>query len=262
MSFGAYVAALASGLDVAVDVVVAGTDTRVHDGFPPRPERREQWLGDVSYVNAGPNERFRSLVTAAAPRLREIRDEQGCYGLAAISVSVPPHGSFLSLKSVGGIATPHHPDQDQSFVGLIDCIPANAQRSAGEMRAPQGALQSWLSEQANLLIAGGATDLERIYASYSLCNFGYDPMDLIRSVVIADRDERGSSSSRNSQVCSTPVSDCCSLRANFLTEHWTHTSETSRRTGTWLPASPFKQGRSITQSWSMAYRGSPLLSSA
>ena len=146
VSFGAYVAALASGLDVAVDVVVAGTDTRVHDGFPPRPERREQWLGDVSYVNAGPNERFRSLVTAAAPRLREIRDEQGCYGLAAISVSVPPHGSFLSLKSVGGIATPHHPDQDQSFVGLIDCIPANAQRSAGEMRAPQGALQSWLSE--------------------------------------------------------------------------------------------------------------------
>ena len=187
VSFGAYVAALASGLDVAVHVVVASTGTRVHDGFPPCPERREQWLGDVSYVNAGPNKRFRRLVSAAAPRLREIRDEQGCYGLAAIAVSNPPHGSFLSLMSVGGIATPHHPSQNDSFVGLIDYLPANAQRSAGEMRAPKGALQSWLSEQAHLLVSGDAPDLERIYASYSLCNFGYDPMELIRSIIVADR---------------------------------------------------------------------------
>ena len=186
VSLGDYVAALAGGLDVPVNVVVAGTNTRVHDLFPPPVEMREQWLGDVSYVNAGPNERFRGLVTAAAPRLREIRDEQGCYGLAAVAVSQPPHGNFLSLMSVGGIATPHHPDQNQSFVGLIDYLPANAQRSAGEMRAPKGALQSWLSEQADLLVSGDAPDLERIYASYSLCYFGYDPMDVIRAFVVAD----------------------------------------------------------------------------
>lgn len=106
--------------------------------------------------------------------------------MAAIAVSHAPHGSFLSLMSVGGIATPHHPHQNQTFVGLIDYLPANTQRSPGELRAPKGALQSWLSEQADLLVSGDAPDLERIFASYSLCDFGYDPMSIIRSIVVAD----------------------------------------------------------------------------
>ena len=187
VSLGDYVGALASGLDVAVKVVVGGTSTRVQDAFPPEPEGREKWLSDVSYVTAGPNERFRPLVSAAAPRLREIRDGQGCYGLAAIAVSPPPHGSFLSVMSVGGIATPHHPQQNQSFVGLIDYMPANAQRTAGEMAAPKRTLQKWLSDQASLLVAEDASDLERIYASYSLCEFEYDPKEVMRSIVVESR---------------------------------------------------------------------------
>ena len=186
VSLDYYVAALTSGLDVPVNVEVANSNTRVHDCFPPPLDMRERWLGDVSYVNAGPNERFRELVTAAAPRLREIRDKQGCYGLAAIAVSQPPHGSFLSLMSVGGIATPHHSVQNQSYVGLIDYLPADAKRSPGEMKAPKSALQSWLSEQAELLVSGDFPDLNRIYASYSLCYFGYDPIDILRSILIAE----------------------------------------------------------------------------
>ena len=181
-----YVAALVSGLDVPVNVEMARTPTRVHDGFPPHPEKREQWLRTVSYVSAGANARYLPIVSAVAHRLREMRDEDGCYGLATIAVSPPPHGSFLSLMSVGGIATPHHPQQNQSFVGLIDYIPANAQRTPGEVRAPKRTLQRWLSEQAELLNVEDTPDLERIYASYSLCQFGYDPIDVIRSVVVVD----------------------------------------------------------------------------
>ena len=183
---GDYVAALVSGLDVPVNVEIARTPTRVHDGFPPLPERREQWLRTVSYVSAGVNPKSLALVTAAAPRLREIRDEEGCYGLAAIGVSRPPLGSFLSLMSVGGVATPHHAQQNESFVGLIDYTPANAQRTPGELRAPKTALQRWLSEQADLLHVQDAPDIERIYASYSLCQFDYDPIDVIRSIVVVD----------------------------------------------------------------------------
>ena len=179
-----YVAALVSGLDVAVGVEFGGTACLVHEGFPPRPEHREQWLRTVAYITAGVNERSVPLVNAATPRLREIRDENGCYGLAAIAVSSPPLGSFLSLMSVGGIATPHHPQQNQSFVGLIDHLPANAQRNPGEIRAPRHALEQWLSEQADLLNVPSTTDLERIYASYSLCQFDYDPKEIIRSVLV------------------------------------------------------------------------------
>ena len=190
VSLGDYVAVLVSGLDVPVNVEVGGTPNRVHDGFPPRPERRDEWLRTVSYVTAGANERFLPLVNAAAPRLREIRDEEGCYGLAAISVSPPPHGSFLSLMSVGGIATPHHPQQNQSFVGLIDYIPANAQRTPGEVRASKRALQTWVSEQAELLNVDDPPDLARIYASYSLCQFGYDAKKVIRSILVLDGEQR------------------------------------------------------------------------
>ena len=172
VSLDHYVAALASGLDVPVNVEFARTATRVHGGFPPPSEGREHWLRTVSYVSAGANARHLPLVRAAAPRLREISDDERCYGLAAIAVSPPPHGSFLSLMSVGGIATPHHPQQNQSFVGLIDYIPANAQRTPGELRAPQPALKRWLSEQADLLKVVDTSDVERIYGSYSLCELG------------------------------------------------------------------------------------------
>ena len=181
-----YVASMASGLDVAVRVESAATSARVHDGFPPRPEHRAQWLRTAAYITAGVNERSTPLVNAAVPRLREIRDENGCYGLAAIAVSPPPLGSFLSLMSVGGIATPHRPQQNQSFVGLIDYLPANAQRGPGELRAPRHTLEQWLSEQADLLNVPHTTDLERIYASYSLCEFGYDPKEIIRSIPVVD----------------------------------------------------------------------------
>ena len=179
-----YVAALVSGLDVAIGVEFGGTACLVHERFPPRPEHRGQWLRTVAYITAGVNERSIPLVNAAAPRLREIRDENRCYGLAAIAVSPPPLGSFLSLMSVGGIATPHHPQQNQSFVGLIDYLPANAQRNPGELRAPRHTLEQWLSEQADLLNVPSTTDLERIYASYSICQFDYDPKEIIRSILV------------------------------------------------------------------------------
>lgn len=188
---GDYVAALVSGLDVPVNVEIAGAPTRVHDGFPPPAERREQWLCNVSYVAAGANARFLPLVSAAAPRLREIRDEKGCYGLAAIAVSPPPHGSFLSLMSVGGIATPHHAQQNKAFIGLIDYIPANAQRTPGEMRAPKRTLQKWVSEQVDLINAANTPDVDRIHASYSLCEFGYDPKEMIRSILVVGGEQRG-----------------------------------------------------------------------
>ena len=186
VSFHDYVAAMVGSLNVRVRVESDTTSTRVHDGFPPRPENRHQWLRTVSYITAGVNERSVPLVSDAATRLREIRDSNRCYGLAAIAVSPPPLGSFLSLMSVGGIATPHHPQQNQSFVGLIDYLPANAQRTPGELAAPQQAIEKWLTEQADLLNVKNIPDLNRIYASYSFCQFGYDPKEIIRSILVVD----------------------------------------------------------------------------
>ena len=170
-----YVASIVSGLNVPVTVDVMGTETPVHIGFPPDTDQREQWLRTITYESAGVNAKSLPIIQEAVPRLREIRDDKGIYGLAAVSVSDHPPDSFLSLMSIGGLATPHHSQQNNLFIGQIDCFPADARRSPGEFRAPKLALQSWATEQAHLLGGKQTVDIGRVYACYSLCQFGHDP---------------------------------------------------------------------------------------
>ena len=86
--------------------------------------------------------------------------------------------------SIGGLATPHHPQQNDSFIGQIDCFPADARRSPGEFRAPKLVLQSWATEQADLLGGKPTSDIGRVYACYSLCHFGHDPKDVLGSIFV------------------------------------------------------------------------------
>ena len=181
-----YIASMVAGLDVSVNVDVMGTETQVHVGIPREKEQQEQWLRTIAYERAGINANSLPTIIKTIPRLRDIRDEKGVYGLAAISVAHLPRDNFLSLMSVGGIATPHHSQHNDSFIGLIDYFPADARRSPGEIKATKSALQSWLKEQVELLDAEGVSELERIYASYSLYNFGHDPKEVLKSIIVQD----------------------------------------------------------------------------
>ena len=120
VSFMSYVAALVSGIDVLISVEMNGVRTQVHNGFPPNPKDRAEWLRSLSYVSAGVNEPAAQLVDAVTPRLREIRHGNTCYGLAAIRTLRAGPCDFLSAKSVGGFAAR---DGGDSFVGLIDHLP-------------------------------------------------------------------------------------------------------------------------------------------
>ena len=97
--FMSYVAALVSGIDVLISVEMNGARTQVHKGFPPNQRERAEWLRTLSYVSAGVNRPAATLVDAVTPRLREIRDGDTCYGLAAISISKAGQCDFLSTKS-------------------------------------------------------------------------------------------------------------------------------------------------------------------
>ena len=181
--FNHYVAALVCGIDVPISVELNGVASQIHDGFPPTPEHRSEWLSSLSYISAGVNQPAATLVDQVSPRLREIRDDEICYGLAAIRTHhVAPH-DFLSAKSVGGFAA--H-DSRGAFVGLISHLPNSAKREPGEIAAPKHAIDSWLSEQVRLL--GGLSDMESILASYSLCAFDYDPIGVLRGIIVRTSD--------------------------------------------------------------------------
>ena len=175
VAFEDYVGSVVAGIDVPVIVVTDGGRRTVHDGFPPEPAKRAVWLGRLSYVNGGVNEVARTGLTRAVPRLREIRDGDKCYGLAAIDVLGQNGGLFLSGKAVGGLVNPHN-RYDDSFVGLIDYLPASAERGPGEIAAPQRSMAMWMREQIDLLREAQLSESESVFAAYSIRGLG-----LIRS---------------------------------------------------------------------------------
>ena len=178
--FNDYVAALVSGINVPISVELDGGAVQVHDGFPPTPEHLSRWLRSLSYVPAGVNRPAELLVDLVSPRLREIRDGKTCYGLAALRFRRTAPHDYLSAKSVGGFVT--H-ESGGAFVGLIDHLPNSAKREPGEIAAPRHAIESWLSEQVDLL-RGRLSPVDSVLASYSLCDFDCDPIDVLQGILV------------------------------------------------------------------------------
>ena len=175
VSFKDYLAAMVSGVEVPVSLELEGAEAKVHEAFPPAPDRRTEWIRALSYVSAGVNAPTDRFADSVSSRLREIRDGETCYGLAALQIDrIAPH-NFLTAKAVGGFTT--H-DSQGAFVGLIEHLPASAKREPGEIAAPKEAMDCWLSEQVSLLPAS-MTPIQNISACESLCHFDYDPIDVL-----------------------------------------------------------------------------------
>ena len=90
----------------------------------------------------------------------------------------------MSSKAVGGLVSPHA-RYDDSFVGLIEHLPATAQRAPGEMAAPQESMERWVEEQIGLLKTANLSDEESLLASYSVGNLGFDPIDVMQHLLLS-----------------------------------------------------------------------------
>ena len=180
VSFDHYLAALVSGVDVSISVDMDGVEAQVHDGFPPAPDCRSQWIRSLSYVPAGVNEPADQLADSVSSRLSEIRDGDACHGLAALRIENSVPHDFLTAKAVGGFVA--H-DSQGAFVGLIDHLPNSAKREPGKIAAPKQAMNSWLSDQVALL-PRQLSPTQNILACYSLCHFDYDSIDVLIGILV------------------------------------------------------------------------------
>lgn len=188
--FEDYVAAMVAGVDVRISVEREGNQREIQRRFPPAPSERETWLRTLAFVDCGVNQGANRGLMRALPWLREIRDGRKCYGLAAIDVLGLHGGVFLSSKAVGGLINPHG-RYDNSFVGLIEHLPAGAQRGPGEMAAPRESMERWMTEQIGLLETAGLSPDEWLLASYSVGNLGFDAIDVMRYLLLsADGEQR------------------------------------------------------------------------
>ena len=183
VNFYDYIAALVSGIGARVFVEWDGPATQVHSGFPPQTNGREEWLKTLSYVSSGANTKAQQIIAAHTSRLREIRDGDRIYGLAAINTGASGGCNFVSAKAVGGLV-PLHDRHDGSYIGLIDHYPRNAKREAGEKTAPVNAVRCWLEEQLELLQRENLDPIQSIMASYSLSEFDFDPIAIFRYLMV------------------------------------------------------------------------------
>ena len=187
VAFEDYVGSMVAGIDVSVFVVTDRGHRLVHEEFPPRTPQLAEWLGKLSYIDSGVNEAAKIGLARALPRLREIRDDKKCYGLAAIDVLGQSGGLFLSGKAVGGLVEPHN-RHGESFVGLIDHLPNSAQRGPGDRAATEDSMERWMEEQIDLLKDANLSVLESLFAAYSICGLGFDPIGVLQGLLLSSHD--------------------------------------------------------------------------
>ncbi|MFC0217890.1 ATP-binding protein [Pseudochelatococcus lubricantis] len=177
--FGDYLAALTAGLDVDVQLSDDHGTRTVHESIQhiDTPQKRSAWLGQLSFSGSNPNADVAIDVGVYAERLRYLHDDEGAIcGLAALSTHLHKDSNFLSVRSVGGLATTIHSRGSHSYVGYLDYNAQSAKRdTSAETRASASSLAKWADEQLEMLRQAGADKLTWCLAAYSLSDLHIDP---------------------------------------------------------------------------------------
>lgn len=182
VTFSEYLAALTVGLDVDVQLSDSQGTRIVHEDIQhiDTPQKRSAWLGLLSFAGRNPNADVVRDVGVYAGRLRYLTDDEGTVcGLAALSTHLQKNGNFLSVRSVGGLATTIHSRGSHSYVGYLDYNAQSAKRdTSAETRASASSLASWAAEQLAMLRQAEADSLTWCLASYSLSDLHIDPINV------------------------------------------------------------------------------------
>jgi len=146
-------------------------------------EARRVWLAGISFSEYCSNV---SDIDAYAHRLRPVIDGGWICGLAAISARLGNPADFMSVQTVGGLATSVHGRDSSRFVGYLDFKPNSAKREPSNIPlARPETLRAWATEQIDLLT--GSSPLEWCAVTCSLCDLGLDPLNIAHALIVVDR---------------------------------------------------------------------------
>jgi hypothetical protein len=179
-----YLAALFAGLDVTVYFRNGDEDeTLIHRAHPLKEQFHADWLRKLSFSRYQDSS-VEKCINDNWSRLRPIYDNGACCGLAAISTHPSNLQDFLSVATVGGLATTVHGRGQRDFIGYIDYKPKSAKRDQGDFFASSSAMRTWATEQMRLLVESKPSPLEQCFAAQSFADFGIDPSPIMRICVV------------------------------------------------------------------------------
>ena len=179
--FEDYLAALCAGLDIPVFYKeYNASEIKIHENINSNGLNKLEWLTKISFVNFQPNPAImKAYISKNISRLKPIIENGRILGIAAISTKDDNRTQdFLSLKTVGGLASTVHLRNSDKFIGYIDYTPKSAKRETDHFTASEDIIQAWAKEQLRELISLNLSPIEKYIASSSLCQFKIDPTDL------------------------------------------------------------------------------------
>jgi hypothetical protein len=195
VTFNDFIAALVAGLDVTVECRNSEQSffETVHEpvGHLTTSIAQRKWLEKISFAGAQANPTAKKRIEGNVDRLRFIEMETGeKAGLAALAIDNSEVEDFLSIGCIGGLGTSVHNRDSSRFIGYIDHQPKTAKRDVGNRLASDVAMQKWAKEQIEILQTSGITPIEWCFATYSLCDLEFDPLEVALVIVFADNQFR------------------------------------------------------------------------
>lgn len=178
--FKDYLATICGGLDVSIFYKDNNTEEKIHENIGSEKFNKAEWLTKISFAEFRPNsEIIKSYISDNISRLKPIIENGALLGIAAIStMDRTGEQYFLSLNTVGGLASEVNGRDGDIFIGYIDHLPKSAKRENGNYAASEETIHTWAIDQFEELTNLGLNPVERYIASSALCHFKVDPSEI------------------------------------------------------------------------------------
>ncbi len=185
--FENYIAAICGGLDVSVFYKGPNTnEILAHQDIDAPNFDKIKWLTDVTFLDFQPSPgKNKKYLHENFSRLKLIKEDDKIFGMAAISTkSSDKQQDFLSLATVGGLASSVHRRDGDMFLGFLDYQPKSARREIDRFAASDDVIKRWAQEQLDELLTMDLNEVEKYIASAALCKFKVDPSKLALILVM------------------------------------------------------------------------------
>lgn len=172
--------ALCAGLDVDVWYHEdAQPVIRIHRDITATDLDKKQWLRDISFSDDQMNPKVDQLIEDAYKRLEYIKKENNVCGLAAINILPTFKQDFLSITTVGGLASPGqiHARGSEHFIGYMDTTPSSANREGNPpMKVYGEQITQWAQKQYDQVKPTFSPN-NKVLIPYAISDFKVDTKD-------------------------------------------------------------------------------------
>jgi hypothetical protein len=187
--FEKYLSAICAGLDVPVYYSSYNSnEVKIHDNNFTNHFDTEKWLIDISFSDYQNEENNKNYISENHSRLKPIIEGNQLFGFAAISTRISQQQDFLSISTVGGLASTVHNRESDKFIGFIDFRPKSAKRETGDFSASEHVIKEWAKDQLSELKKLNLDSIERYCAASALCYFKVDPSSIAHILVSVNKE--------------------------------------------------------------------------